>query len=309
MKKNTLPGADISISQIMLGTWVFGGDMWSGAKKEESLAAIKAGIEGGINTIDTAPIYGRGQSEEIIGQAVKSYDRSDIILATKCGLTWNNNRIQNDLSPQSIFQEVENSLKRLDTDYIDIYQCHWPDPKIEIEQTCEALLKLVQQQKIRAIGVSNFDSKLLKRALDSAPVISLQNQYSMLERSIEKDPLPFCKENNIGVLTYGPLAGGILTGKYTKARSFAKSDARNFFYKYYSGSAFEKVQFFIKQLEEIGRPVAEIALNWIRQQEGVSSVIVGCRNSAQVQKNLNALTWDLTEDQRIHINTLLDPLS
>ncbi len=296
MKQINLNNTDLKVSPLTLGTWVFGGDMWSGSQEQDSLDAVAAAIDLGFAMIDTAPIYGMGQTEKIVGRAIKGR-RDKVTIATKCGLVKDGGRIRTDLSPESIYQEIDQSLSRLGIEQIDLYQCHWPDPKTPLEKTMEALLKIRDQGKIRYIGVSNFDRPLLEEALKYAPVVTMQNQYSLLERGIEKGVLPSCREKGVGVICYGPLAGGILTGKYREPRHFAKGDARNFFYKFYEGPAFEKVQALLEKMEGTGHPLSETALNWVRQQNGVASVLVGCRNSEQVKKNAAALEWNLDETQ------------
>ncbi|MCF6159082.1 MAG: aldo/keto reductase [wastewater metagenome] len=292
----TLPSTDLKISTIGLGTWVFGSSHWSGAEKKDCINAAHAAIEHGVNFIDTAPIYGDGLSEEIIGEVLKS-NRNRIIVATKCGLIKDGKRITFNLSPESIEKEVEASLRRLQIDCIDLYQCHWPDPDTPIEKTMSTLLQLQSQGKIRHIGISNFDLDLLKNALSFAPVVSLQVQYSLLNRSIEKDLLPFCREKQIGILAYGPLGGGILSGKYHKQPHFTSSDARNFFYKFYQSKQFEQIQTSLEKLKEIERPLYQIAINYIRQKEGITSVLVGCRNREQALTNTESVQWDLSPEQ------------
>jgi len=301
MKNINIHNTDLNVSPLTLGTWVFGGEMWSGSKEQDSLDAVSAAIDLGITMIDTAPIYGMGVSEEIVGKAIKG--KSDkVVIATKCGLVKEGKKIKIDLSAASILREVDASLSRLGIDQIDLYQCHWPDPNTPMQETMETLLKIKEQGKIKYIGVSNFDQALLEEALGSAPVVTLQNQYSLLERSIENDVLPVCREREVGVISYGPLAGGILTGKYQEPKQFAKGDARSFFYKFYQGPAFEKVQALLEKMERMGHPLYEVALNWVRQQDGVSSVIVGCRNAEQVKRNVSALSWEMDKQQMTELS-------
>lgn len=296
MKYTTLPTTDLTISSIGLGTWVFGSSHWSGAEKQDCIYAAQAAIDNGVNFIDTAPIYGDGQSEEIIGEVLKSIPKR-VIVATKCGLIKNGKKISINLSPESIQGEIEASLRRLQTDCIDLYQCHWPDPNTPIEKTMSTLLQLQLQGKIRYIGVSNFGLDLLKQALLFAPIVSLQVQYSLLDRSIEKDVIPFCREKQIGILAYGPLGGGILSGKYQEQPNFDRSDARNFFYQFYQGKRFEEVQAILEKLKEMKQPLNQIAINYLRQKEGITSVLVGCRNRKQALLNIQSADWDLSPEQ------------
>lgn len=307
MKYNRIPGTDLKISAVGLGTWVFGSDFWGGSQEKDCADAVAAALDWGVNWIDTAPIYGYGLAERIVGRALKGVKgrRSQFILATKCGLVGRGQGITNDLTPESIRAEVEDSLSRLQVDHIDLYQCHWPDPRTPLEKTMEAMMKLKAQGKIRYIGVSNFDIHLLRRACDLADVVTLQSQYSMIERSLEKEVLPFLQDKKKGLLAYGPLAGGILTGKYTEEPKFKDSDARAFFYKFYAGQAFARTQRLVEELKTIGRPLNQIAINWVRQQPGVSGVIAGCRNAKQLEQNATAANWDLSADQMARINALL----
>lgn len=299
-----IPNTDLNISSITLGTWVFGGDMWQGSKEEDCVETVLAALDYGINTIDTAPIYGYGISEKIVGKAIKG-KRDKVVLATKCGLIGKGKNIKTNLSASSINREVEDSLRRLQTDYIDIYQCHWPDSETPIEETFDCLNKLKEAGKIRHIGVSNFSKDLLAQSIPKAHIVTLQNQYSLLERSLENEILPFCKEKGVGLITYGPLAGGILSGKYLTQPKFKGFDARNFFYKYYEGNAFNKTKKFLEYLSKIKKPLNQIAINWIRQQEGITSVIVGCRNKEQVKQNASAADWDLSEADLERIESAL----
>ncbi|MFH1359841.1 MAG: aldo/keto reductase [Candidatus Omnitrophota bacterium] len=291
-----IPKTDLNVSAITLGTWVFGGESWGGAKDEESIQAVHQAIECGINTIDTAPIYGDGHSEEIVGKAIKNR-RDQVILATKCGLIKKGKQVLIDLSPASVQKEIDDSLRRLNVDQIDLYQCHWPDKNTPIQETMETLLALKDKKKIRYIGVSNFDLNLLKESRKNADVVTQQVQYSMLERSIEKDILPYCQKQEIGILTYGVLAGGILSGKYAQEKNFQGSDARSFLYPYYRGEKFIQTKACVDAIRKIGKPPYETAINWVRQQPGVTSVIVGCRNAEQVRMNAQAAQWTLSEDQ------------
>ena len=212
MKYKYIPNSDLKVSAICLGTWVFGGDAWSGADESDCLNAIEAAADLGINFIDTAPIYSNGQSEKIIGK-IMGQKRNQWIIATKCGPKKHGDKIINDLSPKSIARQLDDSLRRLNIDYIDLYQCHWPDDNTPLEETLEYLKKVKQQGKIRHIGVSNFDVDLLQKALNATGVVTLQSHYSLLEKSLEERIIPFCTKNQIGLLAYGPLGGGILSGK------------------------------------------------------------------------------------------------
>ena len=299
MKYNKIPDTDLNISAISLGTWVFGGDVWGSAPEKDCIDAVHAAIRCGINLIDTAPIYGYGRSEKVVGKAIKG-KRDRIILATKCGLKGRDLNITVDLSPEFIREEIENSLRRLKVDCIDIYQCHWPDEETPVEETMKCLLELKKEGKIRYIGVSNFSKKQVEEALEYAPIATLQNHYSLLERSIEKEILGFCRQKGVGIITYGSLGGGILSGKYRQKKKFSNSDARGFFYHFYNGRDFERAEEIVGVLRDIAErgnhPLNQVALNWIRQKDGITSAIVGCRNSKQAESNAGACTWDLYKE-------------
>jgi len=296
MKYNLFNNCPTKISAISLGTWVFGGDSWNGSDDKESLDAIAAALDHGINFIDTAPIYGDGNSEFLVGKAIQ-HKRSKVFLATKCGLIKKGNKILNDLSAQSIRQEIEDSLTRLKTDYIDLYQCHWPDSRTPLEETFNTLNELQKEGKILYIGVSNFKSDLLAKASEIANIISLQDQYSLLERTIELHELDICRQKNIGLITYGSLAGGILSGKYKNQPHLKPYDARSFFYKFYKGEKFNQISDKLKKLKDFSKPLNQIALNWVRQQPCIATVLVGCRNVQQVMENIEATQWDLSQEQ------------
>ncbi len=296
MKYNQILNTDFNVSVLGLGTWVFGQDMWGGGCQEDSILAVQAAIDSGINFIDTAPAYGWGLAEQIIGKAIAG-KRDKVFLATKCGLVKDGKKISINLSRESIQKEIDASLQRLNTNYIDLYQCHWPDPHVPIEETIGFLGELKKAGKIRHIGVSNFDLSLLKKSVDLTTILSLQSQYSLLARDIEKDVLPFCREKKIGVIAYGPLGGGILTGKYHKETSFKGGDARSFFYKYYKGDQFKRIQEWLDKMKTVDHPLNQIALNWVRQQAGVVCALVGCRRVQQVLDNVAAVSWDLTDQE------------
>ena len=307
MRYRRLGSTPLKVSVVSLGTWVLGGDQWGRVDDKQSIATIQKAIDLGINLIDTAPIYGIGHSGKIVGKAIKGR-RHRVLIATKCGLQKKGKRIVLNLKPAEIRKELENSLFRLDIERIDLYQCHWPDPNTPIEITLEEMLKMQAEGKIKYIGVSNFDVPLLEKALNCTPIVSVQSQYSLLERGIEKSVLPFCKEKGIGVMTYGSLGSGILTGKYKKQPVFKKNDARNFFYPFFKVPHWGFSQDFISGIKRIakekGKPVAQIAINWLTQQPGVTTAIVGARTSEQVETNAAAGEWELTEGDLSRIESI-----
>src|SRR5712692_2515448 len=227
MELTDIPGTSLRVSPVAIGTWAIGGWMWGGTDDAESIATIRAAFEHGINLVDTAPVYGFGRSEEIVGRAIaESRLRSDVLIATKAGLQWEGGRVSRNASRARILREVEDSLRRLRTDYIDIYQVHWPDPLITIEETADAMHMLLAQGKIRAIGVSNFSVLQMERFRRVAPLHVLQPPYNLFERGIETDLLPYCRENKIATFGYGALCRGLLSGRMRPDTVFDGDDLR-----------------------------------------------------------------------------------
>jgi aryl-alcohol dehydrogenase-like predicted oxidoreductase len=303
-----LGSSTLRVSVVSLGTWVFGGDNWGKVDDKESIASIQKAIEIGINLIDTAPVYGNGHAEEIVGKAIKG-NRDKVFIATKCGLQKKDRTFIHDLRPEEIRKELEQSLYRLHTDYIDLYQCHWPDPKTPIEATLEEMLKMRSEGKIHYIGVSNFDLPLLKKALRAAPVASNQVHYSLLERSVEeRHLLQFCKKRGVGVMTYGSLGGGLLTGKYKNPPTFPKKDARRFFYPFYNGQEWGRYHGFVEAIQKIAqkkrKPLVQLSLNWLIQQSGVTTALVGARTVEQAKKNAQAIQGELSESDLVQIEKI-----
>src|SRR5256885_1443084 len=227
METTKISGTTLEISRIGLGTWAIGGWMWGGTDERESIATIHAAIERGVTLIDTAPAYGFGRSEEIVGRAIDSRLRPHVAIATKVGLFWKNGKVFRNASKERIRQEVEDSLRRLRTDYIDIYQVHWPDPLVPIEETAEAMRALYDLGKIRAIGVSNFSVEQMERFRRVAPLHVLQPPYNLFERAIEAEILPYCRVNNIATFGYGALCRGLLSGRMTADTTFKGDDLRH----------------------------------------------------------------------------------
>jgi aryl-alcohol dehydrogenase-like predicted oxidoreductase len=220
MKTRKLGNTELEITAIGFGAWAIGGGDyafgWGSQDDGESIQAIHKALDLGVNWIDTAPVYGLGRSEEVVAQALKGL-RGEVIVATKCGMVWNEQReISSNLKAESVRKEAEDSLRRLQTDYIDLYQIHWPKPDEDIEEAWEAMSDLVDEGKVRYAAVSNFSAEQMERIGPIHPVASLQPPYSMLRRDIEADILPYCKDMNIGVVVYSPLQNGLLTGKFTK---------------------------------------------------------------------------------------------
>jgi len=299
MRTRRLGDSDLNVSAVGIGTWVLGGDHWGNIKENESISAIHKAIDSGINLIDTAPAYGIGRAEEIVGKAIKGR-REKVVISTKCGVHRSGKSFSFVLKPDEIRKELEDSLRRLNVDVIDLYQCHWPDPDTPIEDTMGEMLRIQKEGKIRYIGVSNFGTELLEKARALAPLVSTQPQYSLLDRKIEQDVLPYCRNHNMGVLAYGSLGSGILTGKYTSPPKFDSGDARSFFYPFYKEPTFSKVMELVGEMKKIadshGKLLAHVAINWVAQQVGITSALVGIRTVDQAITNADTMSWELTLD-------------
>ncbi|MGV7929542.1 MAG: aldo/keto reductase [Spirochaetota bacterium] len=290
---------DISISKLILGTWAIGGANWGPYDEAQALEAIETAIDLGITTIDTAPAYGGGHAEELIGRVIKG-KRDSIVIATKCGIDMENG-FRYDLTPAFLEQELENSLRRLGTDYIDLYQPHWPDPDTPVEYTIEALELFREQGKIRAFGVSNFSAAELTEALAYGRIATLQPPYSLLERDIEKDIQPLCAGSGVAMIPYGSLGAGMLTGKYTEPPRFRKDDARSFFYRFFNKRYWNGVS----SLVELLRKTAEahdakpghVAIAWLLSRVAVAGTIVGARDADQVRDNMGGLEILLSPEE------------
>ncbi|MDP4207701.1 MAG: aldo/keto reductase [Bacteroidota bacterium] len=324
MEYRNFGNSDLTVSAITFGAWAIGGWMWGGADSDEAIDAMEAAIDNGITTIDTAPVYGFGQSEELVGQAIKG-KRDQVQILTKYGLSWIDKKgqfyfdsVSNDGKPlsiyrysgkESIIRECEASLKRLGTDYIDLYQIHWADPTTPIEETMEAMNILQQQGKILNAGVCNYDVSQVAEALDYFPIISNQVPYSMVNRSIEDELVPYCFENNIGILAYSPLQRGILTGKMKAGHQFGEGDSRPNT-PYYKEPNFGRILSFVDTLRPIadnhGATVGQVVINWTLQQFGITSALVGARNRQQVLDNVKALDFMLSIDEICDITASLD---
>jgi len=287
----TLGKSDLRVSVVGLGTWAMGNDFWGVSDDLESVRAIHAALDNGINLVDTAPVYGSGHSEEIVGKAIKG-KRDEVVLATKVGIKKAGKGVYITLKPESIRQEIDDSLRRLGTDYIDLYQIHRPDPDTPLEESLNELVKLRDMGKFRYLGVSNFSRELLDKTLKTTWIVSDQPHYSMLEREIEKDILPFCLEKNIGILGYGTLGGGILTGRYKVKPEFEKGDYRDRFYDFYSEPTWSKVLKLLNILDDIAsyyqHPVSNIVIAWTFHQMGITSALTGARKTEQVISNARA---------------------
>jgi aryl-alcohol dehydrogenase-like predicted oxidoreductase len=308
-----LGNSDLELTLVGLGTWAIGGPWqfgWGPQNDDDSVNAILEALENGINWIDTAAIYGCGHSEEIIGKTIKEFGQRPII-ATKCSLLWNEKREKiSCLKADSIIAECEESLKRLGIDVIDLYQMHWAEPDEDIEEGWAAMAELVKQGKVRYIGASNISIPQLERLSVIYPVVSLQPSYSMLGREFEQEALPYCKQNNIGVVCYSPMHRGLLTGKFDaqKIAALPEGDHRKM------GSAFNEPALSINlKLVDGLKPIAQrnnitlaqLAVAWTIRLETVTSAIVGARKKGQITETVKAADFKLSQDDINDIETLL----
>ncbi len=288
-------------TRLGLGTWALGGGTdWGAQDRAQAEAAVLAALDGGINWIDTSPIYGWGAAEELLGRVLRGR-RKQVLLADKCGIVLKAGRPDHCLAAASVVAECEASLKRLQTDYLDLYQVHWPDPKTPLEETWTALQQLQQQGKIRAVGVCNFSAGSLRQAVALGPVAGMQMPLSLL-RPLPDEIQDVCLQKQIPLVAYGALGGGILSGKYQKEPNFRRRDARRYFYPYYFAEGFTAAQTVAARVRVLAAQKAvapaAVALAWSLARPGVSSVLVGARSAAQVQQNLQALRLTLTPQEQ-----------
>ena len=319
MQTRPLGPSGIEASVIGLGTWAIGGWMWGGTEEEASVRAIRASIDGGITLIDTAPVYGFGLSERIVGKAIEGR-RDEVVLATKCGLRWDlqqgehlftdgdGNQIYKYLHPDSIRYEVEQSLKRLGVETIDLYQTHWQDGTTPIEETMECLLRLKEEGKIRAIGVSNATVQQMQRYRSVGPLDTDQEKFSMLDRGLEAEQLPYCREQGIAVLAYSPMAMGLLTGKVGPDREFPEDDVRSRQPRFKTENR-ARVLRMLDELKPIaeahGVNLAQLAVAWAYHQPGLTHALVGARSEQQAAENVRAGKVELGEQELRQIDDVL----
>jgi aryl-alcohol dehydrogenase-like predicted oxidoreductase len=302
-----VPGAQLKVSRVALGTWAMGGWMWGGTDQRESIATIRAALDQGINLIDTAPVYGFWVSEEIVGEALGGV-RTQAVIATKTGIEWRDGKVYRNATRARIEQEVDDSLRRLRTDYIDIYQVHWPDPKVPVEETAEAMRSLYEAGKIRAIGVSNFSVAEMERFRQVAPLHVLQPPYNLFERAIEADILPYARAHQIVTLGYGALCRGLLSGRMRPDTTFEGDDLRRVDPKF-QPPRFAQYLEAVRQLDEFaqrrfGRHVIQLAVRWMLDQ-GISVALWGGRRPDQLEAALGVSGWSLQSSDREQIERIV----
>jgi aryl-alcohol dehydrogenase-like predicted oxidoreductase len=303
-----IPATQLKVSRVALGTWAMGGWMWGGTDERDSIATIHAALSQGINLIDTAPAYGFGVSEEIVGAALDGV-RTQAVIATKTGLEWRDGKVYRNATRARIMQEIDDSLRRLRTDYIDIYQVHWPDPLVPVEETAETMRSLYEQGKIRAIGVSNFSVAEMERFRQVAPLHVLQAPYNLFERAIEAEILPYCRANGIVTLGYGALCRGLLSGRMRPDTKFDGDDLRRIDPKF-QPPRFAQYLDAVRQLDELAqrrfhRRVIHLAVRWMLEQ-GIDVALWGGRRPEQVDAALEVAGWSLGRANRELIERIVD---
>lgn len=291
----------LRVSKLCLGTWGIGGAGWDSYSDESRMDAIKAALECGINFIDTAPAYNAGKAECYVGETLnKLKKRKEVVISTKCGNKFVDGKYLRCGSKESILKQCDESLKNLKTDYIDIYLVHWPDPNVELEETIDAVSTLKKEGKILHAGVSNFSKEQIEEAQKYCKIEAFQPQYSLADRKDEK-LIRWAYEQGLGIMTYGTLGGGILTGNYRKLRTFEQTDSRNRFYPYFKEPLFSKAMELLTIMDQIAEErnvsLAQIAEKWVIQKRFVSSCIIGAQSRARVEENCRNLQWELTDNE------------
>jgi aryl-alcohol dehydrogenase-like predicted oxidoreductase len=294
----------LTVSEIGLGTWAYGNDYFGSVDDNQSIDAIRASIDEGVNLIDTAPAYGAGHAEEVVGKAIRGL-RDKVIITTKCGVIREPGKFIRDLRPETIRRDLEGSLKRLGVDYIDVYLLHWPDENTPLEVSIEEIAKLKGTGKFRYFGVSNFSLKKIDIISKTIPVEVLQPQYSVLFRD-RKELMEACAKRGIGIMTYGSLAGGMLTGKFKEKPVFQENDTRSNMYPYFKEPLWTRSKALVDELEalssKIGRPVSEIAINYAAQDKNNHCALIGAKTKEQAIANANAAKWVLSDEDRAFID-------
>jgi aryl-alcohol dehydrogenase-like predicted oxidoreductase len=318
---------DVELSVITFGAWAAGGWMWGGTERTEAVKAIRASHEAGVTSIDTAPVYGQGLSEEIVGEAIKDLPRDRVQILTKYGMRWditkgdlamhstdndgNEIDIYKYAAKDSIIKECEISLKRLGTDYIDLYQIHWHDKTTPIEETMEAVSQLIKEGKVRYAGVCNYSADLMREASKFINLVSDQVPYSMVRRDIEKETIPYCIEHKKAILAYSPLQRGLLTGKMKPGYQFAKDDTRSTIH-YFSDENLKRVNEFLGKIKPLAdekhATLGQLVLRWTVEQPGITIALAGARDAKQALENAAAIDIQITPEEISFINGHLDNL-
>jgi aryl-alcohol dehydrogenase-like predicted oxidoreductase len=320
--------SDLELSVITFGAWAAGGWMWGGNDRNDAVNAIRASYDLGVTSIDTAPAYGQGLSEEIVGEAIKDLPRNKVQILTKFGLRWDLAKgelsfkskdnygkdidIYRYAGKESIITECENSLRRLGTDYIDLYQIHWPDKTTPIAESMESVSQLIKQGKVKYAGVCNYNAEQLKEAQKHVPLVSNQVPYSMVKRDIEKETVPYCIQNNLSILAYSPLERGLLTGKMKPGHRFAEGDHRVNLY-YFKDENIKRTNLFLEKIKPLAAEkkatLSQLVLRWTIEQPGITIALTGARNAAQATENAHAVNVKLSKEEIAFITNELNQLA
>jgi aryl-alcohol dehydrogenase-like predicted oxidoreductase len=315
--------AGVEVSRIGLGTWAIGGMEWGVVPDEVAISTCLSAVERGINLIDTAPIYGHGRSEEIVGKAIRAHgSREAFYIATKAGLAWNASGVFADSTASRLRKELDDSLRRLGTDYIDLYQVHWPDTRTPIAETAQLLAGFLREGKVRALGVSNFSVAQMEEFRAVAPLASNQPPYNLFERQIECSPhgealLSWCKKSNVAILTYSSLCRSLLGGRVHRGMTFDRKDIRSVDPKFQEPrfsqyiTAVERLTVFAR--ERYGKTLPELAVRWVLDRPGVSVALWGAKRPDQLNATAGVLGWTLdseamAEIDRIVAESVTDPV-
>lgn len=327
MEYRKLGTSDLNLSVVTFGAWAAGGWMWGGTERKDAVQAIRASYDLGVTSIDTAPIYGQGTSEEIVGEAIRDLPRDKVQILTKYGMRWdvtkgdfgfkskdNEGRdieVYKYAGRESIIKECEDSLRRLKTDYIDLYQIHWPDVTTPIEETMETVAQLIKEGKVRHAGVCNYNVAQMQEAEKAVQLISNQVPYSMVKRDIEKDVIPHCLENDKAILAYSPLERGLLTGKMKPGYQFGEGDHRANLY-FFQDENLKRTNAFLQKIKPLAddknATLAQLVIRWTVEQPGITIALVGARNAAQATQNAKALHVKLSPDEVSFITEELNKL-
>ncbi|MFD2932786.1 aldo/keto reductase [Spirosoma flavum] len=327
MEYRKLGESDLSLSVITFGAWAAGGWMWGGTERKGAIEAIKASYDLGVTSIDTAPIYGQGTSEEIVGEAIRDIPRDKVQILTKYGMRWdlakgdfgfksqdndgNALDVYKYSGKESIIKECEDSLKRLGTDYIDLYQMHWPDKTTPIDESMEAVLRLIEQGKVRQAGVSNYTVDQMKQAEKVLKLASNQVPFSMINRGIEDELVPYCVENKKAVLAYSPMERGLLTGKIKPGHQFTEGDHRAS-YRFFKEENIQQTDSFLQKIKPLAdsknASLSQLVIRWTIERPGITIALVGARNAEQAVQNAKAIDIQLSPDDITFINQQVEAL-
>ncbi len=299
MKSRRIGKSELIVSEIGYGAWEIGGAGWESGSEDESVDIVRKAFDNGITFFDTAPVYGFGRSERIVGKALKKV-RDRAVIATKVGLVWDDSgKVRKCLKKNSILTEIDESLRRLQTDYVDLYQIHWPDNETPVQETAEALQMVLQSKKARYIGVSNYSAEQMKELSSYVPLISLQPPYSMLDRRVEKDILPYVCEQGMSAIPYSPLAKGLLTGRINGDYKVGPGDARGLDKNFTDHDRFLRNIERIEKLKEIARELeislSQLAIKWLLYRPEICSVIAGTTSEKHLKDNTRAAEWQLSD--------------